>query len=59
MQKKVISSLYFIHIRAAENELAIKGYVSTLWEYDKAVAKEGKVEKSSRRDVKWSNVETS
>ena len=36
MQKKGISVLYFIHIRASENELALKGYVSTLWGYDKA-----------------------
>ena len=38
MKKKGISSLYFLHIRTAEKELAKKGYVSTLWGYDKAVA---------------------
>ena len=36
MQKKGISSLYFIHIRDAANELAIKGYVLTLWGCDTA-----------------------
>ena len=33
MQKKGISSLY-----AAEKELAIEGYMSTLWGYDKGMA---------------------
>ena len=32
-------------MRAAEKELAMKGYVSTLKGYDKAVAEGGKVEK--------------
>ena len=26
-----MSGLYFLHIRTAEKESAIKGYVSTLW----------------------------
>ena len=43
MQKKGISSLYFLDIRDGEKELAIKGYNSTLWGYDKAVAFQGKV----------------
>ena len=38
MLKKEISSLYFLHIHTAENDVAIKGYVSTLWGYNKALA---------------------
>ena len=38
IEERNFQSIFSTYIRVAEKELAIKGYKSTLWGYDKAVA---------------------